>query len=365
MEIARIRISGVKVHVLSKKIITAGMIGAEIALEFDGPVWDKLQKTVVFNGNTIKDVINPGMVVPIPPEVMAYPAKALYVGVYGTDSENNEAIPTMWANLGEIHTAADPSGDDTTNPSLPVYAQLLALKTGPQGPQGNPGPVGPQGPAGPAGPAGADGTMKFEDLTEEQRETLRGPKGDKGDSGDTGPQGPKGDKGDTGDTGPAGPKGEQGEPGPQGPAGADGEMTFEDLTEEQKESLRGPAGPQGETGPQGPKGDTGATGPQGPKGDTGATGPQGPQGPQGATGTVNKSNITVTLAAASWSSLAQTVTASGVTASNTVIVSPAAGSHNAYCEAGVYCSAQASGKLTFKCSEKPTAALTVNVLIIN
>lgn len=392
MVIARIRVGGVKVHVLSKEIITAGMIGAEIALEFDDPAWDKLQKTVVFNGNTIKDVINPGMVVPIPPEVMADPAKALYVGVYGTDSENNEAIPTLWANLGEIHTAADPSGDETTNPSLPVYAQLLALKTGPQGPQGNPGPVGPKGPAGPTGPAGADGTMKFEDLTEEQRETLRGPKGDKGDSGDTGPQGPKGDKGDTGDTGPAGPKGEQGETGPQGPAGADGKMTFEDLTVEQKESLRGPAGPQGETGPQGPQGiqgftglqgeqgpkgdkgdigpqgpqgEKGETGPQGPKGDKGDTGETGPQGPQGAIGTVDKSNITVTLAAASWSSLAQTVNASGVTSNNTVIVSPTAGSHNAYSEAGVYCSAQASGKLTFKCSEKPTDALTVNVLIIN
>lgn len=139
MEIARIRVGGVKVHVLSKKIITAGMIGAEIALEFDDPAWDKLQKTVVFNGNTIKDVINPGMVVSIPPEVMASPAKALYVGVYGTDSDNNEAIPTLWANLGEIHTAADPSGDVTTDPSIPVYAQLLTLKTGPQGPQGIPG----------------------------------------------------------------------------------------------------------------------------------------------------------------------------------------------------------------------------------
>lgn len=335
MEIARIRVGGVKVHVLSKKIITAGMIGAEIALEFDDPAWDKLQKTVVFNGNTIKDVIDPGMVVPIPPEVMANPAKALYVGVYGTDSENNEAIPTLWANLGEIHTAADPSGDVATDPSIPVYAQLLTLKTGPQGPAG---PVGPQGPVGPAGPAGADGTMKFEDLTEEQRETLRGPKGDKGDTGDTGPQGPKGDKGDIGDTGPAGPKGDKGEAGPQGPAGADGKMTFEDLTEEQKESLRGPAGPQGETGPQ---------------------------GPQGATGTVDKSNITVTLAAARWSSLAQTVNASGITSNNTVIVSPTSGSHNAYNEAGVYCSAQASGKLTFRCSEKPSVALTVNVLIIN
>lgn len=45
----------------------------------------------------------------------------------------------------------------------------------------------------------------------------------------------------------------RGEIGPVGPKGADGTMVFEDLTEEQRESLRGPIG---ETGPQGPKGDS-------------------------------------------------------------------------------------------------------------
>lgn len=45
----------------------------------------------------------------------------------------------------------------------------------------------------------------------------------------------------------------RGEQGPQGPKGADGTMKFEDLTDEQRESLRGPIG---ETGPAGPKGDS-------------------------------------------------------------------------------------------------------------
>lgn len=137
---------------------------------------------------------------------------------------------------------------------------------------------------------------------------LKGEKGDKGDPG------PKGDPGAAGAAGPQGPKGDMGATGPQGPKGADGTMTFEDLTEEQKESLRGetgpagpkgdtgaqgPAGPQGEPGPkgdtgpagadgapglQGPAGDTGPAGPQGEKGDTGATGPQGPRGAPGEKG---------------------------------------------------------------------------------
>ena len=85
--------------------------------------------------------------------------------------------------------------------------------------------------------------------------------------------------------GPAGPQG------PQGEKGADGTMTFEDLTPEQKASLKGDKGDKGDTGaagPQGepgPKGDKGDPGPQGPKGDTGETGAQGPQGEKGEPGT--------------------------------------------------------------------------------
>ena len=86
-------------------------------------------------------------------------------------------------------------------------------------------------------------------------------------------------------------KGQAGPQGPQGEKGADGTMTFEDLTPEQKASLKGDKGDKGDTGaagPQGepgPKGDKGDPGPQGPKGDTGETGAQGPQGLQGEPGT--------------------------------------------------------------------------------
>lgn len=85
--------------------------------------------------------------------------------------------------------------------------------------------------------------------------------------------------------GPAGPQG------PQGKKGADGTMTFEDLTPEQKASLKGDKGDKGDTGAAGPqgepgsKGDKGDPGPKGDKGDTGETGAQGPQGLQGEPGT--------------------------------------------------------------------------------
>lgn len=79
----------------------------------------------------------------------------------------------------------------------------------------------------------------------------------------------------------------------------------------------------------------------------------------------SKTEKTVSLTVSGWGTdLTQTVSVSGVTASNTVIVAPNAASHAAYAEANVRCTAQASGKLTFTCDEKPTAALTVNVVIL-
>ena len=70
-------------------------------------------------------------------------------------------------------------------------------------------------------------------------------------------------------------QGEPGPQGPQGPKGEDGTVSFDNLTPEQKASLKGDKGDQGPIGPQGEKGDTGAAGPQGdpgPKGDKGDPG---------------------------------------------------------------------------------------------
>ena len=65
-----------------------------------------------------------------------------------------------------------------------------------------------------------------------------------------------------------------------------------------------------------------------------------------------------------WTSNQQTVTVSGVTSSNYVVVSPAPASYDDYCEAGIYCSAQGTNSLTFKCDTAPTSSLTVNVMIV-
>lgn len=77
------------------------------------------------------------------------------------------------------------------------------------------------------------------------------------------------------------------------------------------------------------------------------------------------STITVTLTSAWWSSNSQTVSATGVTASNTVIVSPSPDDIADYADCGVYCSAQGSGTLTFSCSDTPSSNIDVNVVILS
>lgn len=66
--------------------------------------------------------------------------------------------------------------------------------------------------------------------------------------------------------------------------GADGTMTFEELTEEQRVTLKGDVGPAGPPGPKGPKGEAGPKGIKGDPGPEGPTGPQGLQGPKGDVG---------------------------------------------------------------------------------
>ena len=180
---------------------------------------------------------------------------------------------------------------------------------------GTQGPPGPPGPRGEQGPPGA-----------------RGEQGLNGPAGPPGPAGPKGDPGADGNMtfeeltppqieslrGPSGPQGIQGPEGPIGPKGdpgADGTMTFEELTPAQTESLRGPAGPQGIKGPEGPKGiqgvqglpgdrgETGPIGPKGPQGIQGPIGPKGPQGIQGVTGAVGPAPTWVTLTQAAYDAI--------------------------------------------------------------
>ena len=74
---------------------------------------------------------------------------------------------------------------------------------------------------------------------------------------------------------------------------------------------------------------------------------------------------TATLTVAGWSNNTQTVSVTGLTASNTVLVTYAPTSKADYTAADIYCTAQAAGSLTFACTTTPTSEITVNVMIFD
>lgn len=78
-------------------------------------------------------------------------------------------------------------------------------------------------------------------------------------------------------------------------------------------------------------------------------------------------SATVTLSANAWSGNSQTINLANVATNSLVTVAPVPTAQNrtAYLEAGVYCSTQGSGTLTFVCEDVPSVNLNVNIQIIN
>lgn len=109
------------------ELLTAGMSKAVTVQFVFSPDWDGLTKTAVFsNGKTTVDVLAAnwdGDTVLVPHEVLAVPGRHARVGVYGAD-ESGVVLPTVWVSLGKVQPGADPSGDASADPSLPVWAQL-------------------------------------------------------------------------------------------------------------------------------------------------------------------------------------------------------------------------------------------------
>lgn len=89
---------------------------------------------------------------------------------------------------------------------------------------------------------------------------VKGDKGDRGEQGERGEKGEKGDKGDKGEPGIQGIQGVKGDKGDKGDKGEDGVIIFEELTPEQKATLKGDKGDRGEQGLPGEKGEKGDNG---------------------------------------------------------------------------------------------------------
>ncbi len=117
-----ISINGNSVRVTRFLPVVAGTVGMPVFFEFDES-WQGLSKTAVFRvGSTVMDQVNIGSVATVPWELLQKPGCRLFVGVCGTDG--TKSLPTLWADLGEIQSGADPSGEESIQPSLPVWQQL-------------------------------------------------------------------------------------------------------------------------------------------------------------------------------------------------------------------------------------------------
>ena len=215
---------------------TSGMVGVKIKFSFSSE-WAGLSKTAVFtNGDTTIDVLNVADEITIPHEVLAISGKKLKVGVYSYtvgDNGNIEiAIPTVYADLGKVVKGADPSGDVSADPTLPVWAQIQGIigNLNDLDTEAKNNLVAAINEAAQTGGGGGSASIAMRvDGGYIQYSTDKGKtwvnliaEADlKGDKGDTGPQGIQGVQGPQGERGPAGADGAT------GATGADGKSAYQ------------------------------------------------------------------------------------------------------------------------------------------
>lgn len=105
--------------------ITTGLTGKAVTFRF-GAGWENVTaRTAVFEGSGVtRDCLIENGEATIPHECLTVPGGVLRCGVYGV--EGDKKTPTVYAELGQIERGADPSGDTSTDPTLAVWAQILA-----------------------------------------------------------------------------------------------------------------------------------------------------------------------------------------------------------------------------------------------
>lgn len=108
------------------ELLTKGQVGAQVQFMFNDH-WVDMKKTAVFKrcGKTI-DVVDSewnGDIVTVPSEMTEEAGLLVHVGVYGVSEDGKRITPTLYAPLGAVALGAEPDGDTSTDPALPVWAQ--------------------------------------------------------------------------------------------------------------------------------------------------------------------------------------------------------------------------------------------------
>lgn len=127
MEIAKVRVHATDGICLNTKRIPAGIVGATVSIDFADPIWDRLQKIVVFKGNDTRIAVMPDPATAvIPAECVCEPGPMLSFGLYGYDPDTGFQLPLIMVSLAAVVKATEPDADPGTDPTLPVWAQLDA-----------------------------------------------------------------------------------------------------------------------------------------------------------------------------------------------------------------------------------------------
>lgn len=110
------------------KKLTSGTKGQMCQFRFSEE-WDDLSKIAVcVCGNIVKDaIVDDDNTIEIPWEVLSKHGKYLDIGVYGTDENGEKAIPTIYATVGAVCKGADPSGDESIEPTPTLWEQILSF----------------------------------------------------------------------------------------------------------------------------------------------------------------------------------------------------------------------------------------------
>lgn len=126
MEGIKIEVTGNTAMVAERpKRITAGTVGLPVEFTFDS-VWDGLDKTAVFKaGDRCMVQLRLETETVVPWEILTQEGMWLSIGTYGTNKDGSVAIPTTWANVCPIIASAQPEGDPSADPTLPVYQKLM------------------------------------------------------------------------------------------------------------------------------------------------------------------------------------------------------------------------------------------------
>lgn len=124
MEPIEMKVSGSAAVVTREQPVVSGTVGLPVKFSFDES-WQGLEKTAVFRVNgTVMDQIHIAAETVVPWELLTKPGCRLWCGVYGCNSSGSVQVPTVWADLGIVEPGAEPSGDVSSEPTLPVWQQL-------------------------------------------------------------------------------------------------------------------------------------------------------------------------------------------------------------------------------------------------